>query len=90
MKQLEILFTVICLSPDEFYDVGKVSIYSWILIFTTLCPKKPEFRVTSDFHDAWNKYSQRALLNHFSLLREMIFLFDEFSLDPQKKSEIRF
>ena len=42
-----------------------VARYSWILIFTTLCSVKPEFRATSDVQDAWIKYSKRVLLDPF-------------------------
>ena len=33
-----------------------IAIYSWILIITTFCSIKPEFRTIDDVHDALNKY----------------------------------
>ena len=42
-----------------------IAIYTWILMFRALCSVEPEFGAISLVHDAWNKYSQRALLNPF-------------------------
>ena len=49
-----------------------VELYRWILIFTTLCPINPEFRVISGVHGAWSKNFEKGLLN-FKLLRKKIF-----------------
>ena len=51
-----------------------IATYSWIIIFTTLCSIKAEFRTINDVLDAWNKYFQRTLLNFFFTVKRNVLL----------------
>ena len=76
MKQAENLSTVMYLSLIKFTipTLTLIATYSWIIIFTTLCSIKAEFRTINDVLDAWNKYFQRTLMNFFFTVKRNVLL----------------
>ena len=58
---------------------------------TAICCIKPEFRVNSDVYYAYGmNIFEELYQTFFSLFKEITFWFDEFSLAPRKRPEIRF